>query len=1385
MTTTAAYTQLRDASLAGHANIIKDVNLKVQQGSTSEDVRDLECSAWKVLQLAHLMDSVINDEKIITDDNFYQVVSLINRLTGLKYQDVTDTLNIAVLNFTNDFAGIVTIVIAASSDVAGGTQQIQYNLAGVHAADSQLIRHTVEKALSTGTRTGTVGTNSFISGTNQQASNTNASALAGRNIVVSGVDAMGGGKDVTVSDNYGFGSGEFVIVSGASAFGGGKGLTTKEILASGISSFVYSENTAAQTVSHGALAPGSAILGGRNHNIPVDSSRTVVLGGDAIKADATRSDVVYAPEVVITKGTLDLGQAVLSASGVVNINAIGNDTNIDVLVTVKGTGTVTVPVGYEANIDADVDLINRKYLDDQGFIAAAHALTSHSDVDTTGVATGSLLYKSAGDWVDTGSALLWDGATDLTFVDGGRIVNTGTQWVTATTLLNLEGSASAGRINLLVGSTGLVSLGKSDSLGATRTVQVEGSATNIDLVFIPQGTGTLTVPTGYEANIDADEDLVNRAFVLDQISAAPGGASTNIQFNDASAFGGAATFSIISANASVHIGTRTGATGTNQILVGTNIESSGTDTLLSGSNNKANANQTFATGLRTEAGAVAAFAGGLSDNVARRVLASGTPSFNFSENTASQTAGHGALAADSAILGGRDHNIEAGNIRSVIIGGDAIKLTGSTYVDHVAVANLAIMTLPGVGGADDLLTRDATTGIIGFVTQASITGSGQANTSSNLGGGFTLAASKVGVDLPFKSLVGGSGITLSADTNEVTIDAVGTGALNDLTDVFNSSPADKHVIIYDGISDLRYENRLLLADDITGGTFADARISVTSITQHEASINHDNLAAFVGDEHIDHSTLDIVTAANSGLAGGAALTSDVTLTVDLSNLVTDTSIASGDLIPFRDISPAANSNITFANFEGALTLANQIGGANLWTAGSGFVYRTDAIVVGSSTGNPGVITGHAQSATDDVFDVVNSSGTTVMSMQTLSSHGTFSIWDSTPNARVILDGGGAAEFNMNSHFSIDSTLSGTGYKDFAVRRSGGWELADADLSANSFNASSSVGVIGTSANDRAVAIFSTHATLTDTVMIIGAERTASSAYKVQGWYAGNGSTSSFSNELAYIRGDGKWFWATTPTTGDTSDRILMYDATGEVRSIAGNSYISVNSDSDVISGTTVTFLNGSILRIGTGGQAAEFDEQKLTIKDDVEVVFGSSAGVQCELSYISASIEMAFNMSAEGNIVFQDDTVTEFSFDLSGAGTGDATANDWIGTSDRRLKTNIRPLESYLDRAVMIGKQAVRYEWREEKKAGIENIGLIAQDIESIAPEFVTYNQKQDQYGLRYSKMVTISLKGLSELHDIVKGQGEEILELHNTIESQGKEITRLASLVEQLLEDR
>lgn len=77
----------------------------------------------------------------------------------------------------------------------------------------------------------------------------------------------------------------------------------------------------------------------------------------------------------------------------------------------------------------------------------------------------------------------------------------------------------------------------------------------------------------------------------------------------------------------------------------------------------------------------------------------------------------------------------------------------------------------------DILAYDSGAGT--WVNVPDTGGSGEANTASNVGGGEGVFAQKVGVDLQFKSLVAGSGITLTPTASTITITGSGGGGAVD------------------------------------------------------------------------------------------------------------------------------------------------------------------------------------------------------------------------------------------------------------------------------------------------------------------------------------------------------------------------------------------------------------------------------------------------------------------------------------------------------------------------------------------------------------------------------------------------------------------------------
>lgn len=90
-----------------------------------------------------------------------------------------------------------------------------------------------------------------------------------------------------------------------------------------ISAFNLSFNSTAQTAGHGVLASRSAIIGGKDHNIPNSSPGTVILGGNAIKVAANDSNYVYLPKIRMGQGNNATIPTDNTITSVLGLNASG------------------------------------------------------------------------------------------------------------------------------------------------------------------------------------------------------------------------------------------------------------------------------------------------------------------------------------------------------------------------------------------------------------------------------------------------------------------------------------------------------------------------------------------------------------------------------------------------------------------------------------------------------------------------------------------------------------------------------------------------------------------------------------------------------------------------------------------------------------------------------------------------------------------------------------------------------------------------------------------------------------------------------------------------------------------------------------------------------
>ena len=122
------------------------------------------------------------------------------------------------------------------------------------------------------------------------------------------------------------------------------------------------------------------------------------------------------------------------------------------------------------------------------------------------------------------------------------------------------------------------------------------------------------------------------------------------------------------------------------------------------------------------------------------------------------------------------------------------------------------------------------------------TGGGEANTASNLGTGEGVFGTKVGVQLRFKSLVAGTGISLASDGNEITITNTGGAGSGEVNTASNVGTAGVGLFKQKTSADLEFKklnagsSKVTITDD-TGNDEVDVDIDPGEINTSE--LNND------------------------------------------------------------------------------------------------------------------------------------------------------------------------------------------------------------------------------------------------------------------------------------------------------------------------------------------------------------------------------------------------------------------------------------------------------------------------------------------------------------------------------------------------------------------
>jgi hypothetical protein len=117
--------------------------------------------------------------------------------------------------------------------------------------------------------------------------------------------------------------------------------------------------------------------------------------------------------------------------------------------------------------------------------------------------------------------------------------------------------------------------------------------------------------------------------------------------------------------------------------------------------------------------------------------------------------------------------------------------------------------------------------------------------------------------------------------------------------------------------------------------------------------------------------------------------------------------------------------------------------------------------------------------------------------------------------------------------------------------------------------------------------------------------------------------------------------------------------------------------------------------------------------------------------------------------------------------TGDIYASGNINSaSDARLKDNVSTIENALDK--VMGLRGVTFTWNnlkeDDEDYGKTQMGFIAQEVEPVVPEVVTYAEDNDQYGLNYGQMTALLTEAMKQQQKTINMLKEEIENLKSKL---------------------
>jgi len=491
-------------------------------------------------------------------------------------------------------------------------------------------------------------------------------------------------------------------------------------------------------------------------------------------------EITTVGNTILFSGSSSSGEANTSSNLGDGIGLAAAKAGVDLpFYSVSGVGNVT------ATLEGNVVVISGTG-DGAGDVVGPASATDNAIAVYDGT-TGKLIKNSSASVSD-----ITQNTADIITVSGLTVNNAGNISTNTTNIATVSGVAAQNTIDI---STNTINIATVSGVASQNTIDI---ATNAGDIATVSGVAATAIQSG-----------VSLGGGLDIFSSKNG---TDLEFNTVSGVGN--VFVTIEGNTVVFSGTGDGngdvvgpASATDDAIA---VYDGTTGKLIKNSSASVSDITDNATNIATVSGVAAQNAIDIAQNTADIVTVSGVASQNTIDISTNATniatvSGVAATAIQSGIsLGGGDPVFASKN---------------GTDLEFNSVSGVGIIEISTVGNT------------IIFSGSAS---SGEANTSSNLGGGVGLAAPKVGVNLPFYTVSGLGNVDVSLNGNVVEISGTGDGA-GDV--VGPASATDDAIAVYDGTTGKLIKNSSATVSDITDNATNIATVSGVAATAIQSGVS--------------------------------------------------------------------------------------------------------------------------------------------------------------------------------------------------------------------------------------------------------------------------------------------------------------------------------------------------------------------------------------------------------------------------------------------------------------------------------------------------------------------------------------------------------------------